>query len=658
MKNSRTYYSNTINIFLQTKKQAIIGELALNNQFDLTDLQRNSWEYEIDILQKQLVNLRGEILFEYTIPRMGKRVDVVLLINNIIFLLEFKVGAAQYTSSSYDQVYDYALDLKNFHKESHNKTIIPIVVATCAETYKNNFVFDKDNIMLPLRSNGDDLASIINYIISKWTVDTFDYSAWKNSIYMPTPTIIEAAQALYAKHEVQEITRTDADAQNLTITKDEVNRIIERSFHNKEKSIIFLTGVPGAGKTLVGLDIASSRQDFEKDQRAVFLSGNGPLVEVLTEALIRDKIDREKAQGNIIKKKDAERDANSIIQLIHRYRNYYVGNNNLPAERIAIFDESQRAWTKEQMGKFMKEKKSVSNFNYSEPEFLISTMDRYPDWAVIVCLIGGGQEINKGEAGLPEWFYSLKRSFPHWKVYVSDKIDDSEYLRENKRDELFDGLDVKTLFSLHLATSMRSFRSEKLSQLIKALLDIKKEEAKVLYQQIKEKYPIYITRDINLAKAWVRNVARGSERYGLIASSGALRLKPEGIFVKGEIKPSEWFLNNKDDVRSSYYLEDVATEFDIQGLELDYTIIAWDADFRYNGEEWGYFKFSGDSWKNSSNQDNRLYLKNAYRVLLTRARQGMVIFLPKGNNNDHTRICQYYDSTYNYLREVGFLELK
>ena len=654
MRNSRTYYSNTINIFLQAKKQTILGELALNNQFDLTDLQRNSWEYEIEILQKQLVNFSGRILFEYTIPRMGKRVDVVLLIDNIVFLLEFKIGAAQYSMSSYDQVYDYALDLKNFHKESHNKVIIPIVVATRAEKHKNNYVFDKDNIMLPLRSNGDDIASIINDVTSKLTTEQFDYYAWENSIYMPTPTIIEAAQALYAKHEVQEITRTDSDAQNLTVTKDEVNRIIEKSCQNKEKSIIFITGVPGAGKTLVGLDIASSRQDFDKDQRAVFLSGNGPLVEVLTAALTRDEIAREKLHGNRIKKEDAERNAKSIIQLIHRYRDYYVGNDNLPAERIAIFDESQRAWTREQIRIFMSKKKGYNDFNYSEPEFLISTMDRYPDWAVIICLVGGGQEINKGEAGLPEWFYSLKRSFPHWKVYVSDKIDDSEYLRDQSQEALFSGLDVKISSDLHLATSMRSFRSEKLAKLVKALLDLDEEGARSTYQQIKGKYPIKITRNLDLAKQWVREVARGSERFGLIASSGALRLKPEGIFVQGGITPSYWFLNDKNDVRSSYYLEDVASEFDIQGLELDYTIIGWDADFRYNSKGWEYLNFSGTQWKNIANQENRLYLKNAYRVLLTRARQGMVLFIPEGNNKDHTRLCQYYDCTYNYLKRIGF----
>lgn len=645
-------------MFIQTNKKSILGELSLNNQFDLTELQRNAWEKQIDILQNQLIGLSGRVLFEYSIPRMGKRVDVVLLINNLIFLIEFKVGAEKYTSSAYDQVYDYALDLKNFHKQSHDKTIIPILVATNAESYDNKFLFDKDKIMLPLRTNSDGISQIIKYVISMYKESDFDYIEWENSLYMPTPTIIEAAQALYSNHEVQEITRTDADAQNLTTTKDEVNRIIERSIQNKEKSIIFLTGVPGAGKTLVGLDIASSRQDFDNNQRAVFLSGNGPLVEVLTEALTRDKIERESAKGIRIKKDDAKREVKGIIQIIHKYREDYVGNNNLPSERIAIFDESQRAWTKEQMNNFMKNKKGLVDFNYSEPEFLISTMDRYRDWAVIVCLVGGGQEINKGEAGLPEWFYSLKRSFSHWKVYVSDKIDDSEYLRENKKFELFAGLDVTTLSNLHLATSMRSFRSEKLSQFVKALLDLEKNEAKIIYHQLKDKYPVYITRDINMAKNWVRSVARGSERYGLIASSGALRLKPEGIFVKGEIKASDWFLNDKSDVRSSYYLEDVATEFDIQGLELDYTIIGWDADFRYNENDWEYFKFSGDQWKRISNQDNRLYLKNAYRVLLTRARQGMVIFVPKGKDGDHTRKSQFYDRTYNYLQGIGLEELK
>lgn len=653
MKNNRVFYSNTISQFLVDSKENIIGAMAINNQFDLNDLQRNSWEKEIEILKEQLNIFEGRVLFEYTIPRMGKRVDVVLLINNIVFLLEFKVGADRFASSAYDQVYDYALDLKNFQKESHDKLIVPILVATEAKNFSNRILLDKDDIIKPLFANKTNIKSIIQTITGQFRREHFDYNAWENSFYMPTPTIIEAAQALYAKHEVKDITRSDAGAQNLSTTTEQINQIIEKSQKCREKSIIFVTGVPGAGKTLVGLNLASSRQDFNKEDRAVFLSGNAPLVEVLIEALARDKINREKSLNKKLSKKEAEREAKSLIQIIHKYRDSFVGNDNLPSERIAIFDESQRAWTKEQISNFMLRKKGKADFSYSEPEFLISTMNRLKDWAVVVCLVGGGQEINKGEAGLPEWFESLRRSFSDWKVYVSDRIEDDEYLRGYSKENLFRDLNVTVCKDLHLSTSIRSFRSEKMATLVKAILDIDKEQAKFLYDKIKDNYPIYLTRDLNLAKEWIKGKARGTERYGLICSSGALRLKPCGIFANNKISSSTWFLNDKDDVRSSYYLEDVASEFDIQGLELDYTIVAWDANFRYDKGRWSYHKFSGTKWQNISSEEYKLYLKNAYRVLLTRARQGMVIYVPYGDIKDHTRLPQYYDGIYNYLRELG-----
>lgn len=653
MKNYRVFYSNTIEHFMMDSKEKIIGEMTINNQFDLNDLQRNAWEEEINILKSQLEKFRGRILFEYTIPRMGKRVDVVLLINNIVFLLEFKVGADKSSKNAYEQVYDYALDLKNFHKESHDKMLVPIVVATETKEVANNIIKDKDDIIKPLYANKYNISKIINEVCSKYTREDFDYSIWENSVYMPTPTIIEAAQALYAQHNVKDITRSDAGAQNLTTTTDQINKIILESQKNEEKSIIFVTGVPGAGKTLVGLNLASSRQNFDKEDRAVFLSGNAPLVEVLIEALARDKVNREKFLNRKINKKDAEREAKSLIQIIHKYRDSFVGNDVMPSERIAIFDESQRAWTKEQICNFMAQKKGHPNFNYSEPEFLISTMNRLKGWAVIVCLVGGGQEINKGEAGLPEWFESLKRSFSHWHVYVSDKIEDKEYLREYSKEELFAGLHVDEYKDLHLSTSIRSFRSEKMATLVKAILDIDKNNAKVLYNDIKANYPICITRDLDLAKKWIKSKARGSERYGMICSSGALRLKPCGIFVKNKISPANWFLNDKTDVRASYYLEDVATEFDVQGLELDYTIVCWDADFRYENGKWSYHNFNGTKWQNVSKEESKLYLKNAYRVLLTRARQGMVIFVPYGDAEDITRLPQYYDGVFNYLKELG-----
>lgn len=657
MRNLRSYYSATIAEFLQQSDSEILGIIHANDiSAETTIQQSNTWESEITILKDQLRTFSdGRIVFEYTIPRMGKRVDTVVLYRNMVFLLEFKVGDKEYRESTYDQVYDYALDLRNFQKESHKKLLVPIMISTKAPRYQN-ILKVRDRIVEPLRCNAENIGAAIQYISSRFEEPAFDYVQWENSEYLPTPTIVEAAQALYRGHNVHDITRSDAGAENLTVTTDEINRIIDYSKANHRKSICFVTGVPGAGKTLVGLNLAIQRSDAAAGEHAVFLSGNFPLVTVLQEALARDKVEQEKQAGRKLSKSDALRSTSAFIQIIHKYRDSFVGNDHVPPERVAIFDEAQRAWTEDMIAKFMQTKKGVANFEYSEPEFLISTMDRHQDWAVIICLVGGGQEINTGEAGLPEWFDSLRRAFPYWDVYITPQLNDEEYRREREWNDMISSLQIHENADLHLATSVRSFRTPDLAAFVKAVLDVDTDAAKELYSRIKDKYPIVLTRDLNKAKKWVREQCQGTTRYGLLASSGALRLKPEGIFVKNEVSVANWFLNGKDDVRSSYYLEDVVSEFDIQGLELDYSIVAWDADFRFDGEQWGYYNFSGSRWMNVASEDRKLYLKNAYRVLLTRARQGMVIFIPEGSDTDGTRKREWYDGTYELLKRIGLTE--
>lgn len=658
MRNLRLYYSAPIADFLKQSNSEILGIIHSNDvSAETTLLQSNAWETEVQILKDQLCAFsEGTIIFEYTIPRKGKRVDVVVLYQNIVFLLEFKCGDTEYRQSTYDQVYDYALDLRNFQKESHDKLLVPIMVSTKAPQYQNRIV-EHDRIIEPLRCHANNIAETMMAVAAQYRERAFDYKAWENSEYLPTPTIVEAAQAMYRGHNVQEITRSDAGAENLTVTTNEINRIIEHSKTNGRKAICFVTGVPGAGKTLVGLNIAIQRSNAQQGEHAVFLSGNYPLVTVLQEALARDKVEQEKQRGGHISKAAALRNTSAFIQIIHKYRDSFVGNNDVPPERVAIFDEAQRAWTHEMIEKFMATKKGVPSFPYSEPEFLISTMDRHQDWAVVICLVGGGQEINTGEAGLPEWFDSLKRSFPDWDVYITPQLNDDEYRRGREWESMLEGLTIYEHEKLHLATSVRSFRTPDLAAFVKATLDANTDEATALYQRIKEKYPIVITRDLNKAKAWVRDRCQGTTRYGLLASSGALRLKPEGIFVKNEISVANWFLNGKDDVRSSYMLEDVVTEFDIQGLELDYSVVAWDADYRFEQGEWKYCNFVGNRWNNVGLEERRLYLKNAYRVLLTRARQGMAIFVPTGNDADHSRQRVYYDGIYAYLKQIGICEI-
>ena len=651
-----SYYEDSINKFLNRDIDNILGIISSNDSSAETKIQqKNTWLQEINILKRELKGFDGRVVFEYTIPRMGKRVDNIVLYNNIIFVLEFKCGSEKYYSTDYDQVYDYALDLKNFHKESFDKFIVPILIATDAPPKDNNFIL-KENIMEPLECNSCGIRKLISQVSNKFNMPKFSYDNWINSEYLPTPTIVEAAQALYTGHNVEDITRNDAGTKNISITTDSINNIIEYSKIQNKKSICFVTGVPGAGKTLVGLNLGIQKADAKKGEHAVFLSGNFPLVEVLQEALVRDRIKNMEKLGLKIKKSDERRKTNAFIQMIHKYRDSFINNDDVPPEHIVIFDEAQRSWNHEKIAKFMKTKKGIPNFNYSEPEFLISTMDRHKNWAVIVCLIGGGQEINDGEAGLPEWFSALRSKFREWDVYVSDNLKE-EYLINNEWKDMIDGLNVKEIEDLHLSVSLRSFRTPDLANFIKATLDLDVDTAKQIYEKIKYKYPIKITRDIKKAKEWVKNKSMGSQKYGLLASSGALRLKPEGIFVKNKIDVCNWFLNNKEDVRSCYALEDVVTEFDVQGLEVDYSIVCWDADFRIIDGEWNYKRFRGFEWTNILKNEDKLYLKNTYRVLLTRARQGMIIFIPRGCNEDITRQAEFYDGTYNYLKKIGIEEI-
>jgi hypothetical protein len=293
----------------------------------------------------------------------------------------------------------------------------------------------------------------------------------------------------------------------------------------------------------------------------------------------------------------------------------------------------------------------------SEPEFLISCVDRREDWGVVVCLVGGGQEINTGEAGIGEWIEAVQRSFPGWHLYISPALTDSEYGAGGVLEAIRERPDVHRLLELHLGVSMRSFRAEKVSAFVKRVLDCEVDSARATLEEVQERYPIVLTRNLDAARQWLRGQASGNERFGIVGSSQAARLKPYAIDVRSPVNPVKWFLEGKADVRSSYYLEDVATEFHVQGLELDWVCVSWDGDFRYNGHGWQHFAFRGTRWDRINQDSRKTYLKNAYRVLLTRARQGMVIFVPEGSSTDPTRHPSYYDSTYSYLRSVGVREL-
>ncbi len=651
---NRSYYHNSIDKFLGEDANSIFGQLAKNHQHDLEDQQKNAWLKQIDFLKSWLKDIRGNLYFEFSIPRMGKRVDNILISNNFIFVIEFKIGDNHYTKEAQYQTIDYCLDLLNFHEGSHDKTIIPILVVTKAPNVTNDIeqAIQLNNCIL---CNADNFESTLKNILrtqtAKQNINVFD---WENSTYKPTPTIIEAAQALYKGHNVQEISRSDSGAINLSRTAKAINKIIETAKAQKQKSICFLTGVPGAGKTLAGLNIANERLKADESEHSVFLSGNGPLVDVLREALTRDSVATAKENGEKLKRTDAEREAKAFIQNIHHFRDDNLKTEKPPIEKVVVFDEAQRAWQKEQVSKFMKTKKGIDDFEMSEPEYLISVMNRHEDWCTIVCLIGGGQEINTGEAGVSEWIESLKQKYSDWNVYYSDKIlsEKSTYLKDEILLNWLQANGNKET-DLHLAVSVRSFRSEKVALLIQNILENESHKAKDIFNSIKNNYPIFLTRNLNNAKKWLRENAKGTERIGVVASSGGRRLRAEGIDVKNEIEPANWFLNGNDDVRSSYYLEDIATEFDIQGLEIDFTCVAWDINLYHNGAEWNYQNFKGSKWQNINQDSAKTYLINSYRVLLTRARQGMIIYIPNVDNSDATRPKEYYDNTYEYLKKCG-----
>lgn len=610
--------------------------------------------------------------------------------------------------SDIDQVLDYALDLKNFHKFSEDRIIAPILVATNYRNSSTNIqmsVYD-DRVVNPLVSGKAGVSHLISEVLRCFPNETSVNPNWIISPYAPTPTIIEAAKTLYENHSVENITRHEADKVSTDKTIEYILDVIQRSKLNQEKSICFVTGVPGAGKTLVGLDVAikqtyQGQNEPVKNEGAVYLSGNGPLVAVLTEALAQDNHKKCKAKGEKKKMTDSRREVAKSIQMIHRYRDNMLAKIKNPVENgileidptkavkmesagfgevehVAIFDEAQRSWTHKRLADYLKRggtygnKLKVPNFPLSEAAFLIWSLDQREDWATIICLVGGGQEINTGEAGISEWIKALNEQFPHWNVYISPKLTEPEYAEGKVNELLKNNCNVTYSESLHLGVSLRSYRAEKLSAFVHALLSFD-ENASALYNEIKDKYPIVLTRDMAKARKWLHDKVRGTERTGVLVTKESARFKPLAIHIlpSGDENAVHWFLDDKSDVRSSNYLEDAATEIQVQGLELDYTCLLWDADMRYENGEWRFYRFNGQTkWVEQtggteSKQELMKYMLNAYRVLLTRARAGMVICVPEGNPNknvsgfweDSTRLPEYYDGTYQYLKSLGIEEI-
>ena len=675
----RAHYSADVDDFLRDDPDRVLGVLTKAAK-DVTEEQKDAWLKEIGVLQRELRGAGGRLFLEFVIPRMGKRADAVLVHAGTVFVIEFKVRSRKYDKSAVEQCVDYALDLKNFHEGSHDIPIVPVLVATEAKTRaRGSYTKDKDGVFFPVKVGRRGLGAAIAGIAEEHPAEAIEPVRWERSPYNPTPTIIEADLAMYAGQNVEEITRSEG-GENLGKTTDTVEGVIKRSKRLGKKSICFVTGVPGAGKTLAGLNLSGKRRDYEKGERAIYVSGNGPLVKVLQEALARDRIksnrlelgklkerlERQKADAKTAKKEirearvsktDALREANVIIQALRNFMHESRIKPAAPPERILVFDEAQRAWNAEAMDRAL-EKLNVEPLGKSQPEILLDVMDRHRDWAVVVCLVGGGQDINRGEAGLPEWFDSLRCSRAKWEAYVPAKLD-KEHLQGKSMGQMLDGIRAVRRPSLHLATSVRSFRSERVSEFVGSLLDLDEEAAKAALGAItRKRYPVVVTRDFGRAKEWLRSKARGTERFGVVAAAKSYRLMPHGIYVQVATDATKWFLNTSEDPRSAYSCEYAATEFEVQGLELDWACVAWDADLRLTKDGWSHHEFRGSAWTRVRKEDKQRYLKNAYRVLLTRARQGMVVFVPEGDPADATRKREFYDRTYRYLKRVGLEELR
>lgn len=651
---SNAYYAADIATFLGDSPNEVLGEITRNSIYPIEPDQRDAWQDQIRVLHSALQGFEGAVFLEFNVPRLGSRLDAAVISGPVIFPVEFKVGEAEFKRDHLNQVWDYALDLKNFHRASHDAPIMPILVCTCAgqsDVFWANH--HPDGVNRPAQCNSSGLRQLLFAGLRNAAGARLHPELWGNAPYEPTPTIIQAARALYAQHSVEAITKREASGRQLKLTSERIEELVEEARRERRKIIVFVTGVPGAGKTLVGLNVATKKRDENKPTHAVFLSGNGPLVEVLREALTRDELERLRRRNNHTRKGVVKQKVKAFIQNVHHFRDAGLRDSGPPVDHVVIFDEAQRAWNQQMTANFMLRKKKRPGFTQSEPEFLISYLDRHQDWAVVVCLVGGGQEINTGEAGISAWLDAVRSAFPSWHIYISPNLTDTEYDAGHTLERLAQRPNVLKDSTLHLGVSMRSFRAENVSAFVKAVLDCDQGKARELFENINRRYPIALTRDLATAKRWIRSHAQGSERFGMVASSAAYRLKPHAIDIRVEINPIHWFLNGPEDTRSSFYLEDAATEFQIQGLELDWVCVTWDADLRFAERGWDYRSFRGTQWTTVHKSDRRQYLRNAYRVLLTRARQGMVIFVPPGDAKDPTRQPAFYDPVFSYLAETG-----
>ena len=629
--------------------------------------QLRAWREQAAILQAAIREADGaswRIAFEYDLLRLEKRIDVVVLTDRVIFVLEFKLGAAEVTPAFRAQADDYAQDLFDFHALSRMHPIIPVVVATgCAKPAALQVPLPLPGVHGVAEASAATLPALLAHLHRTLppAETPLDAIAWCSAPYRPVPSIVEAAATLFARNSVADIAAARADTTNLTRTTQAIERALRVAREAGGRVVVFVTGIPGAGKTLCGLNVV-----FGETRRngTAFLTGNAPLVAVLREALACNRAGLDLSLGPAAdplrrsltgRLRQARHETSQALQNVHRFLADNARRQDPPAERVIVFDEAQRAWDAEQASRDTQRR--VSTLTMSEPAHTLQIMGRHAGFAGIVALIGNGQEINTGEAGLAEWGRVIAAT-PGWRAVAAPRVlnamEPAQRLAEGQPAWLT--LDDE----LDLTVSLRSVRAERAALWVDALLRGEATEAAGHAQEMGEAGPFLLTRSLDEARRALRTLTPGLRRAGFVRSAGARRLRAEGFDAQlmGTDEPVAWFLERWPDIRASDALEVAATEYACQGLELDTVGLAWDLDFRRGMGGWQAARFAGRDWQRVQNTAEATYIRNTYRVLLTRARYETVIWVPRGSDPanpwfDRTRDSRHYDAIADFLLACG-----
>lgn len=658
-----SFWSGTVREFLRTAAAEIIGALAVAQirHFRLNEAQQlRAWEATITMLRPALAALPEaagwRVLLEYPMLRLGRRPDVILLTGFAILVLEIKAGDTPPTLDDRRPVVDYALDLQDFHAGSRAHPIVPILVSERAPIARAALPLPLGHgATSALDANAQTLPALLRELdrhIAR-VARPLDAEAWLCAPYRPVPTIVDAACMLYAKHGVADIRAARSDAINLRATTSTILMEIGKARADELRLILFVTGIPGSGKTLCGLNTIFGAEDAG---RGTCLTGNPTLVHVLREALTRDAVHCG------AKRSDAGRKMLSAIQALPKFRDHYLANAiHVPAERIVVIDEAQRCWSAEWARAKTRDKPVP--LTRSEPTHLLEAMARHDGFCAVVCLVGGGQEIHAGEGGLAEWGNALRQAAADgiaWRVRAAPDL----LSTIDPRQRLGPLNDLQTLHALHLDVPLRQIRSTAAAVWVDQVLAGDAQAAMAVAMEAGD-LPFLLTREAAAMRSWLHAQARGLRRAGLLASSGAARLRAEGFGAElphmDASAVAHWFLDRfPDDVRASDALEVLATEFSCQGLELDYVGLCWDADLiRETGRaSWRVRNFRGTDWQAPRQAETIANQINTYRVLLTRARYETVIFVPRGEEGDRTRKPATYDAIADFLLACGARKLE